>query len=212
MKNDKTKKSAVGQGLENIEVPEDNGITEETNAMKDESLNSDMVSDEVAARIGRAVIEQLTLSGELDSSSAAELLLGRYTDNSTTGLAALSAKAANDLVRLSESGELNRKIDDYIADPEFVELLYSMPTHAAVKIYDLQKDSHKASKNDADAIAKAEQSIIERLLMRKSLPASTKSTVSASPDTDYANMSSEQFRELSKRLKRAASNGMKVKI
>ncbi len=212
MKNKKKEKSVIEQDLELMGYAVDDSIDEEIDTVSSDTSNSQIISDEVALQIGRAVIEQLTASGELDSDSAAELFLGRYTDNSTVGLAALSAKAANDLVHLQEAGKLNSKIEEYIGDAEFIKLLYNMPTHAAVRIYDLQKSQVNTNQNDADAIAKAEQRIMEKLLTRKALPSSTKSSSSASPDTDYANMSSQQFRELSKRLKKAANDGIKVKI
>ncbi|MBQ9832623.1 MAG: hypothetical protein IJO48_02715 [Clostridia bacterium] len=212
---DNKKKDLLFQELADAGINSDEEVLDtadtETSSESEEKAPG-AIPDEIALEIGRAVIEQLTASGELDAEAAAELLMESAPDRSNAGLAALSAKAANELVRLKEAGKLNGNIDDYVADPEFVKLLYDMPTRAAVRIYDLQKQASKSGMSDADAVAKAEQSIIEKLLARKALPKSTKSSVAASPEVDYSNMSSEQFRELSKRVKKAASDGMKVRI
>lgn len=214
-KMDNKKKDLLFQELADAGINSDEEVLDtadtETSSESEEKAPG-AIPDEIALEIGRAVIEQLTASGELDAEAAAELLMESAPDRSNAGLAALSAKAANELVRLKEAGKLNGNIDDYVADPEFVKLLYDMPTRAAVRIYDLQKQASKSGMSDADAVAKAEQSIIEKLLARKALPKSTKSSVAASPEVDYSNMSSEQFRELSKRVKKAASDGMKVRI
>lgn len=176
----------------------------------DEAAEETTTDDGLALQIGRAVISEFASMGEMDASSVAQLLLGNEADTSETGIAALSAKAANDLIRLEKADKLSKSIESYINDPSFIKLLYDMPTHIAVRLYDAE--SKTSSTLEEDAIKKAEQSIIEKLLARKALPVSTKSKSSASPDTDYSNMSSAQFRELSKRLRKAASDGMKVRI
>ncbi|MBQ2662487.1 MAG: hypothetical protein IJF80_07540 [Clostridia bacterium] len=209
MKNNKKDKLSMKEELAEMGLP-----TEEIEESVSDKANPNeaeaSIDDDLALQIGKAVINEFSAIGNMDVSSIAQLLLGNETDTSETGMAALSVKAANDLVRLEKEGKLSKDIESYISDPDFVKLLYDMPAHVAVRLYDAETKTSLGS--DAEAIKKAEQSIIEKLLARKALPVSTKSKSSASPDTDYSNMSSAQFRELSKRLRKAANDGIKVRI
>lgn len=125
------------------------------------------------------------------------------------GIAAISARAANDLMRLYEEGGIEGDIDSYLADERFVRMLLEMPVKAALRLY--------AAECNADAAAKAEREkgamdVMEKLAARRALPSPIKGNTPAATDTDYANMPTREFNLIKERLMRAASEGRRVSL
>ena len=125
------------------------------------------------------------------------------------GIAAISARAANDLMRLYEEGGIEGEIDSYLEDERFVKMLLEMPVKAALRLY--------AAECNADAAAKAEREkgamdVMEKLAARRALPSPIKGNTPAAADTDYANMPTREFNLIKERLMRAASEGRRVSL
>lgn len=162
---------------------------------------------EPAYIIGRQLIESVCLDTGLDTEAAAAMLLDG--GGMPKGIAAISARAANDLIRLSEAGELEEDVEAYLEDERFARMLLEMPVKAALRLYAAECRMEENAKRERELGAK---DIMEKIAARRALPTPIRGDVPAEAQTDYANMPSAQFREIKERLMQAAAQGRRVTL
>ena len=167
----------------------------------------DIAENDPAYIIGSMLIKSVCDDTGLDEGAAFSMLLDG--GGMPKGIAAISARAANDLMRLYEEGGIEGDIDSYLEDERFVKMLLEMPVKAALRLY--------AAECNADAAAKAERekgamAVMEKLAARRALPSPIKGNTPAAADTDYANMPTREFNLIKERLMRAASEGRRVSL
>ena len=167
----------------------------------------DIAENDPAYIIGSMLIKSVCDDTGLDEGAAFSMLLDG--GGMPKGIAAISARAANDLMRLYEEGGIEGDIDSYLEDERFVKMLLEMPVKAALRLY--------AAECNADAAAKAEREkgamdVMEKLAARRALPSPIKGNTPAAADTDYANMPTREFNLIKERLMRAASEGRRVSL
>lgn len=160
---------------------------------------------EPAYIIGRQLIESVCLDTGLDNESAAAMLMDG--GGMPRGVAAISARAANDLIRLAEAGELEGDVDTYLGDERFAKMLLEMPVKAALRLYAAECRMEETAKREREIGAK---DIMEKIAARRALPIPIRGDVPAEAQTDYANMPSDQFRRIKERLMQAAAQGRRV--
>ena len=167
----------------------------------------DIAENDPAYIIGSMLIKSVCDDTGLDEGAAFSMLLDG--GGMPKGIAAISARAANDLMRLYEEGGIEGEIDSYLEDERFVKMLLEMPVKAALRLY--------AAECNADAAARAEREkgamdVMEKLAARRALPSPIKGNTPAAADTDYANMPTREFNLIKERLMRAASEGRRVSL
>lgn len=167
----------------------------------------DIAENDPACIIGSMLIKSVCDDTGLDEGAAFSMLLDG--GGMPKGIAAISARAANDIMRLYEEGGIEGEIDSYLEDERFVKMLLEMPVKAALRLY--------AAECNADAAAKAEREkgamdVMEKLAARRALPSPIKGNTPAAADTDYANMPTREFNLIKERLMRAASEGRRVSL
>lgn len=162
---------------------------------------------EPAYIIGRQLIESVCLDTGMDQAAAAAMLLDG--GGMPRGLAAISARAANDLIRLGEAGELQEDVEAYLEDERFVKMLLEMPVKAALRLYAAECRMEENAKRERELGA---QDIMEKIAARRALPTPIRGDVPAEAQTDYANMPSAQFREIKERLMKAAAEGHRATL
>ena len=167
----------------------------------------DIAENDPAYIIGSMLIKSVCDDTGLDEGAAFSMLLDG--GGMPKGIAAISARAANDLMRLYEEGGIEGGIDSYLEDERFVKMLLEMPVKAALRLY--------AAECNADAAARAEREkgamdVMEKLAARRALPSPIKGNTPAAADTDYANMPTREFNLIKERLMRAASEGRRVSL
>lgn len=167
----------------------------------------DIAENDPAYIIGSMLIKSVCDDTGLDEGAAFSMLLDG--GGMPKGIAAISARAANDLMRLYKEGGIEGEIDSYLEDERFVKMLLEMPVKAALRLY--------AAECNADAAAKAEREkgamdVMEKLAARRALPSPIKGNTPAAADTDYANMPTREFNLIKERLMRAASEGRRVSL
>ncbi len=121
----------------------------------------DIAENDPAYIIGSMLIKSVCDDTGLDEGAAFSMLLDG--GGMPKGIAAISARAANDLMRLYEEGGIEGEIDSYLEDERFVKMLLEMPVKAALRLY--------AAECNADAAARAEREkgamdVMEKLAMR----------------------------------------------
>ena len=149
----------------------------------------DIAENDPAYIVGSMLIKSVCDDTGLDEGAAFSMLLDG--GGMPKGIAAISARAANDLMRLYEEGGIEGEIDSYLEDD--------------------------AAECNADAAAKAEREkgamdVMEKLAARRALPSPIKGNTPAAADTDYANMPTREFNLIKERLMRAASEGRRVSL
>ena len=158
----------------------------------------DIAENDPAYIIGSMLIKSVCDDTGLDEGAAFSMLLDG--GGMPKGIAAISARAAHDLMRLYEEGGIEGEIDSYLEDERFVKMLLEMPVKAALRLY--------AAECNADAAARAEREkgamdVMEKLAARRALPSPIKGNTPAAADTDYANMPTREFNIIKERLMRA---------
>lgn len=167
----------------------------------------DIAENDPAYIIGSMLIKSVCDDTGLDEGAAFSMLLDG--GGMPKGIAAISARAANDLMRIYEEGGIEGEIDSYLEGERFVKMLLEMPVKAALRLY--------AAECNADAAARAEREkgamdVMEKLAARRALPSPIKGNTPAAADTDYANMPTREFNLIKERLMRAASEGRRVSL
>lgn len=167
----------------------------------------DIAENDPAYIIGSMLIKSVCDDTGLDEGAAFSMLLDG--GGMPKGIAAISARAANDLMRIYEEGGIEGEINSYLEDERFVKMLLEMPVKAALRLY--------AAECNADAAARAEREkgamdVMEKLAARRALPSPIKGNTPAAADTDYANMPTREFNLIKERLMRAASEGRRVSL
>ena len=122
----------------------------------------DIAENDPAYIIGSMLIKSVCDDTGLDEGAAFSMLLDG--GGMPKGIAAISARAANDLMRLYKEGGIEGEIDSYLEDERFVRMLLEMPVKAALRLY--------AAECNADAAAKAEREkgamdVMEKLAARR---------------------------------------------
>ena len=143
--------------------------------------------------VGEKLIQNLAASMNVSESEAAALLMESTPD----GLKGVSARAANELLRLKKENALSGEPEDYANDPAFLALLGEFPAKAALRVYIAEKSLKEARQDGA-------RDLMEKLAARRALPAPLNRGVPAAPETDFSTMPSEQFRALKNQFSRAA--------
>jgi hypothetical protein len=146
-----------------------------------------------ALMVGEKLIQNLAASMNVSESEAAALLMESAPD----GLKGVSARAANELLRLKKENALSGEPEDYANDPAFLALLGEFPAKAALRVYIAEKSLKEARQDGA-------RDLMEKLAARRALPAPLNRGVPAAPETDFSTMPSEQFRALKNQFSRAA--------
>lgn len=162
---------------------------------------------EPAYLVGKRLIASLCEATGFGEAEAAALLMDG--GGMPTGLAAVSARAANDLMRISAEEGLEGDFESYLADERFAKMLLEMPVKAALRLYKAECCAEENAKAQRELGAK---DIMEKIAARRALPSPIKGNSPAQPDTDYANMPSDQFYALKERLMHAAADGRHVKL
>ncbi len=160
---------------------------------------------EPAYIIGSMLIRSVCDETGLDEGAAFAML----TDGGGMphGAAAISARAANDLIRLSEAGELDGDIDKYLSDRRFAAMLMEMPVKAALRLYGAECAAEERARTERERGA---MDVMEKLAARRALPTPIKSRTPAAADTDYRNMPASEFKLIRERLSCAAAEGRRV--
>lgn len=150
--------------------------------------------------IGRSMIE--TLMGETNVSfeRAVEMLLSG--EGMPTSVEAMSAIAADELIKLKEQGKLNGEIDDYLEDPEFQALISELPVSAALRVYEAQRGKREMEGSIMEQRTLGREEAMEKLRAQRALPMSSRAAAPAQPEVDFHNMSTEQFNQIKERLAR----------
>ena len=115
------------------------------------------------------------------------------------GIEEISVRAARELVSMQMKGELKLDPQVYLSDASFARLLREMPARSAVKVYE-RLVAGKPSGENARAAASP------------GLPAPMRADTPASGARDYSGMSDAEFRRIKESYRRAAQNGMHVRL
>ena len=110
-----------------------------------------------------------------------------------------SNAAPRELVSMQMKGELKLDPQVYLSDASFARLLREMPARSAVKMYE-RLVAGKPSGENARAAASP------------GLPAPMRADTPASGARDYSGMSDAEFRRIKESYRRAAQNGMHVRL
>ena len=153
-----------------------------------------------ALMVGKKLIQNLAASMNVSESEAAALLMESAPD----GLKGVSARAANELLRLKKENALSGEPEDYANDPAFLALLGEFPAKAALRVYVAEKSLNEARQALDAAKQDGARDLMEKLAARRALPAPLNRGVPAAPETDFSTMPSEQFRALKNQFSRAA--------
>ncbi len=119
----------------------------------------------------------------------------------------ISARAAQALAGMQNSGELKLPVEAYLKDPEFANMLKEMPCRAAVRLYDATSATNAAGERMNGAL-----DVIEKIKARQSLPGSMRPSAPVSGEKDYAGMSVAQFRRLKELFRKSAADGNRVRL
>ena len=111
----------------------------------------------------------------------------------------LIERIARELVSMQMKGELKLDPQVYLSDASFARLLREMPARSAVKVYE-RLVAGKPSGENARAAASP------------GLPAPMRADTPASGARDYSGMSDAEFRRIKESYRRAAQNGMHVRL
>lgn len=153
-----------------------------------------------ALMVGERLIQNLAASMNVSESEAAALLM----DSEPNGLKGVSARAAEELLRLKKENALSGEPEEYVSDPAFLALLGELPVKAALRVYAAEKSLVEAQQALETARENGARDLMEKLAARKALPTPLSRSVPAAPETDFSTMSSEQFRALKNQFSRAA--------
>jgi len=162
---------------------------------------------EPAYLVGRQLIEGLCRATGMDEGQAAAMLL--EGGGMPSGLAAVSARAANDLVRLAAQGDLEGAPEGYLEDERFTRLLLEMPVKAALRLYAAECRMEENGRLERE---KGARDVMEKLAARRALPAPIRADAPAAASTDYANMPAGEFHALKQRLMQAAAAGRRARL
>lgn len=124
-----------------------------------------------------------------------------------SSIEAISARAAQALAGMQNSGELKLPVEAYLKDPAFADMLKEMPYRAAVRLYDATRLTDAADERMNGAL-----DVIEKLKARRSLPSSMRPSAPVSGERDYAGMSGAQFRRLKELFRKSAADGNRVRL
>lgn len=124
-----------------------------------------------------------------------------------SSIEAISARAAQALAGMQNSGELKLPVESYLKDPAFANMLKEMPCRAAVRLYDATRLTDAADERMNGAL-----DVIEKLKARQALPSSMRPSAPVSGERDYAGMSGAQFRRLKELFRRSAADGNHVRL
>jgi len=182
----------------------DNGLVTDAEIL---DMARSLCEAEPAYIIGRQLIQSVCLDTGLDEAAAASMLMDG--GGMPKGAAAISARAANDIMRMAEAGELEEDIEAYLEDERFARMLLEMPVKAAIRLYGAECRMEENAKMQREMGAR---DIMEKLAARRALPTPIRGDVPAEAQTDYANMPSAQFRQIKERLMRAAAEGRRVTL
>lgn len=97
------------------------------------------------------------------------------------------------MTELKKQGRLAGKIEDYIENPEFLELLEEYTVKAAVRIFDAEQKAKNAAEEEKNKV-------IEDIYKRRALPKSIKNTRPVISETDFSKMSSSEFERYKRQL------------
>lgn len=165
-------------------------------------MGKDGSTQDAAAAIGESMIRSvMEATGVTYDEAADQLLSGGMPD----GVEAVSARAAQQLAELSLSGGLKGDVNEYIKDPEFISLLSKMPAEAAVMVYEANTENSDMRSSMKEERRLGEQDTLEKLLSRKTLPQSTRSSSPARTDLDFYSMSTDEFNALRDRVHKESS-------
>ena len=185
-----------------MKLRKDNGLVTEAEIL---DMARSLSEADPAYIIGRQLIESVCLDTGLDQVAAASLLMDG--GGMPKGIAAVSARAANDLLRMAEAGELQEDVESYLADERFAKMLLEMPVKAALRLYGAECRMEETARREREMGAK---DIMEKIAARRALPNPIRGNMPAEAQTDYANMPSAQFREIKERLMKAAAEGRRT--
>ena len=141
-------------------------------------------------RLGCEIIDALTDSPGLGADEAAAML---SSGTRPSGLDMLGIQAAKALERMEKNGQLQRGIEEYLADESFIKLLREVPAQVAVRLSDAEHAARKADERVGAERNAGMQDVLEKLKARRSLPAQTRAGVTASAEPDFTQMSTEEF-------------------
>ena len=124
-----------------------------------------------------------------------------------SSIEAISARAAQALAGMQNSGELKLPVEAYLKDPAFADMLKEMPCRAAVRLYDATRLTDAADERMNGAL-----DVKEKLKARRPLPSSMRPSAPVSGERDYAGMSGAQFRRLKELFRKSAADGNRVRL
>lgn len=174
-----------------VELPKE--AAEDTD---EEQLSAEAVREayenSIEYRLGCEIMDGLTQSYGLSSEDAEAMLTGEYSPKSCQIIA---SRAAEVLSRLNAENKLKRPIDSYLEEEGFLSMLRQMPVELAVRIKEAEWEAEGASNARSDG----ERNAIEKLRARQALPAPMRTIIPASAESDFATMSSEEFKRFKQR-------------
>ncbi len=171
----------------------------ESNAALRESVQQAQAAgtplDEAARELGMELIERIAREAGITREEAAQIAGAQIGG----GIEEISGRAARELVSMQMKGELKLDPQVYLSDASFARLLREMPARSAVKVYE-RLVAGKPSGENARAAASP------------GLPAPMRADTPASGARDYSGMSDAEFRRIKESYRRAAQNGMHVRL
>lgn len=155
-------------------------------------------------QVGAMLLKEVSEKSGISKEEAFALIMGQ--EPAEIGVRAASKNAAEQLIALQGEGKLAFAPEEYISDEWFIDLLGEMPVGAAVKVFETVKASETAVR---EAQERGAQDILEKLAARKALPLPIRPGINAAPETNYFNMSAEDFKTLRQQIISSLQKGGK---
>lgn len=150
------------------------------------------------AMIGESMVRQVMEATGLTMEESAMLLLEKGA--APDAYEAISARAAAELTRLCNEGEIPGAPEDYLSDEEFLPLLKRMPANAALELICARRDAKDAKSAIEGERERGARDVLEKLASMRRLPTSIRTQAPAITEPDFTGMSADDFFALKKRL------------
>ena len=150
------------------------------------------------ALIGESMVRQVMEATGLNAEESAMLLLEKGA--APDAYEAISARAAAELTRLCNEGQIPGAPEDYLNDEEFLPLLKRMPANAALELICARRDARDAKSAIEGDRERGARDVLEKLASMRRLPTSIRTQAPAITEPDFTGMSADDFFALKKRL------------
>ncbi len=154
------------------------------------------IENSVEYRLGCQLLDGLTSQFHISSEEAAAML---EDGAAPQPLQVLSTRVTQTLNTMKKEGRLTMEPEQYLEDPDFLQLIGHLPAEAAVRVYEAERGMKSAGEREAKARTDGEQNAMEKLRARQALPRPMRSSMPASAQPDFEKMSSQEFDDFKKR-------------